>query len=139
MYMIELEQELKSKNIRPTAMRLLVLKFLKQQNGAVSLANIEAGFEQSDRITIYRTVKTFESKGLLHSISISNSTHYALCTEDCSENKHQDTHLHFLCDKCKQTVCLTQVSIPKIEIPEGFTLHNIEVIAQGVCEPCKNN
>ncbi len=137
--MIELEKELKAKNIKPTAMRLLVLKFLKQQNGAVSLADIEAGFEQSDRVTIYRTVKTFESKGLLHSISISNNTHYALCAQDCTENKHQDKHLHFLCKKCKQTICLTQVFIPKMDIPEGFTLNDIEVIAKGSCDLCKNN
>ncbi len=137
MNMIELEEELKSKNIKPTAMRLLVLQFLKKQDGAVSLADIESGFEQSDRVTIYRTVKTFESKGLLHSISTANVTHYALCSQACNEDKHHDTHLHFVCDNCKQTICLTQVIIPKIEIPKGFVLHNIEVIAKGVCATCK--
>ncbi|OJR65776.1 transcriptional repressor, partial [Escherichia coli] len=90
---LNLEQELKAKKINPTAMRLLVLKFLKQQKGAVSLADIEASFEQSDRVTLYRTVKTFESKGLLHSITTNNITHYALCAQGCDEKNHHDTHL----------------------------------------------
>lgn len=138
MNMLQLEKELKVKNIKPTAMRLLVLKYLKKQKGAVSLADIESGFEQSDRITIYRTVKTFESKGLLHSITTSNITHYALCAQDCDENKHHDMHMHFVCEVCKQTICLTQVAIPKIEIPKGFQLNDIEIIAKGVCVDCKS-
>ncbi|MDR2224311.1 MAG: transcriptional repressor [Flavobacteriaceae bacterium] len=135
---LSLEQELKSKSINPTAMRLLVLKFLKKQRGAVSLADIEASFDQSDRVTLYRTVKTFESKGLLHSITTNNVTQYALCAQECDEEHHHDTHLHFVCNQCKKTICLTQVSIPKIEIPDGFQLDDIDVVAKGVCKECKS-
>lgn len=133
-----LENILIEKKIKPTAMRLLVLKFLKQQDGAVSLADIEASFDQSDRVTIYRTVKTFESKGLLHSITTNNVTQYALCSQGCDEDNHHDTHLHFVCSKCKKTICLTQVTIPKIEIPQGFQLDDIEVVAKGICKECKS-
>ncbi|MBB1150380.1 MULTISPECIES: transcriptional repressor [unclassified Myroides] len=136
--MLKIEEELLSKNIKPTAMRILVLKFLKQQEGAVSLADIENSFDQSDRVTIYRTVKTFESKGLLHRITATNTTQYALCSSNCSEDKHRDTHLHFICNQCKKTICLTQVAIPTIEIPDGFQLSQIEVIAQGICNDCKS-
>jgi len=134
--MLNIERELQAKNIKPTAMRILVLKFLKQQQGAVSLADIENSFDQSDRVTIYRTVKTFESKGLLHRITANGVTQYALCSSSCSEDNHHDTHLHFICNQCKKTICLTQVSIPKIEIPSGFQLHDIEVVAQGICQSC---
>ncbi|QQU04143.1 Fur family transcriptional regulator [Myroides odoratus] len=135
--MKNIEEALLAKNIKPTAMRILVLKFLKQQQGAVSLADIENSFDQSDRVTIYRTVKTFESKGLLHSITANNVTQYALCSSSCSEDSHRDTHLHFICKQCKKTICLTQVAIPTIEIPEGFELSDIEVVAHGICEGCK--
>lgn len=137
MSILSLEQELAAKKINPTAMRLLVLKFLKKQKGAVSLADIEASFEQSDRVTIYRTVKTFESKGLLHSITTNNVTQYALCAQECDEKHHHDTHLHFVCNNCKKTICLTQVSIPKIEVPADFQLDDIDVVAKGVCKDCK--
>lgn len=135
--MKHIEEELRAKDIKPTAMRILVLKFLKGQEGAVSLADIENSFDQSDRVTIYRTVKTFESKGLLHSITANNVTQYALCSPNCSADNHRDTHLHFICKQCKKTICLTQVVIPTIEIPAGFELSEIEVIAQGICQQCK--
>lgn len=135
--MKNIEEALLAKNIKLTAMRILVLKFLKQQQGAVSLADIENSFDQSDRVTIYRTVKTFESKGLLHSITANNVTQYALCSSHCSEDNHRDTHLHFICKQCKKTICLTQVAIPTIEIPAGFELSDIEVIAHGICQVCK--
>ncbi|MTG99051.1 MULTISPECIES: Fur family transcriptional regulator [Myroides] len=138
MSMDKLEKQLTDKKINPTAMRLLILKFLKQQNGAVSLADIESSFEQSDRVTIYRTVKTFESKGLLHSITTNNVTQYALCSQECDANSHHDTHLHFVCSSCKKTICLTQVSIPQIEIPQGFQLDDIEIVAKGICRECKS-
>lgn len=136
--MLNIEEQLLAKNIKPTAMRILVLKFLKQQHGAVSLADIENSFDQSDRVTIYRTVKTFESKGLLHRITANAITQYALCSSNCSEDKHRDTHLHFICNQCKKTICLTQVSIPTIEIPAGFQLSEMEVIAKGICQSCQS-
>lgn len=132
-----LEKELLSKNINPTAMRLLVLKFFKQQHKAVTLGDIEAGFDQSDRVTLYRTVKTFESKGLIHSITSNNVTQYALCNSDCNEKKHRDTHVHFVCRNCGQTICLTQVLIPDVEVPAGFAVDDVEMVFKGVCADCE--
>jgi hypothetical protein len=57
------EQILASKKISPTAMRMLTLDFLLKQSAAVSLSDIENYFFRSDRITLYRTLKTFEKKG----------------------------------------------------------------------------
>ncbi len=133
---LALEAELRDKNINPTAMRLLILNFLKQQKEAVALSDIECSFDLSDRVTIYRTLKTFEQKGLIHKIITSNSTLYALCFAACDENEHHDTHLHFICKQCHKTICLTHVSIPKIEIPDGFQLDDIEVTAKGICKTC---
>ena len=81
----DLDKTLKQKEIRPTAMRLLVLDYLRQQKAAVSLNNLESFFHRSDRITLYRTLKTFEVKGLVHHIDDgSGSVKYALCPEDCT-------------------------------------------------------
>jgi Fe2+ or Zn2+ uptake regulation protein len=40
----------------------------------LSLSEIENQFENADRITIYRTLKTFEEKGIVHSIQENNTT-----------------------------------------------------------------
>ncbi|MHC5202671.1 Fur family transcriptional regulator [Myroides sp. LJL119] len=136
--MLELEQELKAKGINPTAMRLLIFKYLKQQDTAVSLSDIESSFELSDRVTIYRTLKTFESKGIIHGITSNNITQYALCPASCNETSHHDTHIHFHCKKCHKVVCLTNISIPKINLPTGFKLDEFEVIGKGVCQDCQS-
>ena len=62
------EHKLASKNTKPTSMRILVYDFLASQQAALSLSEIEAHFEQADRVTLYRTLKTFEEKGIVHSI-----------------------------------------------------------------------
>ncbi|MEQ9438450.1 MAG: hypothetical protein RIG62_05360 [Cyclobacteriaceae bacterium] len=61
-----LENTLKEKKIRPTAMRLLVLEYLLGQDVAVSLTDLYQSFENSDRVTLYRTLKVFEENRLVH-------------------------------------------------------------------------
>ena len=58
----QLENKLTAKNIQPTAMRLLVLKQLVESKSAISLSELENSFESADKVTLYRTLKTFEKK-----------------------------------------------------------------------------
>jgi Fe2+/Zn2+ uptake regulation proteins len=58
----EIENKLIHKNTKPTSMRILVYDFLSSQQVATSLSEIENHFENADRTTIYRTLKTFEEK-----------------------------------------------------------------------------
>ncbi|MGE8513212.1 MAG: transcriptional regulator, partial [Chryseobacterium culicis] len=62
----DIEDKLIDKNTKPTSMRILVYDFLSSQEAALSLSEIENHFENADRITIYRTLKTFEEKGIVH-------------------------------------------------------------------------
>lgn len=125
-----------SKQVQPTPMRILVLDFLLQQHAAASLTDIENSFAQSDRVTIYRTLKTFEKKGLIHCVQDGITAKYALCQNDCDANVHQDTHLHFYCTRCKETVCLPAVKIPGIVVPGNYVVAEMSLIARGVCEKC---
>ena len=131
------EQLLASKKINPTAMRILTLEFLLEQSAAVSLSDIEKSFFRSDRITLYRTLKTFEKKGLIHSIQENNTTKYSLCQDACKEDFHQDNHLHFYCIQCKETVCLDQVDLSNIQFPPNFSLQQLRFFAKGICDKCK--
>ena len=63
-----IEQLLESKQVRVTAMRLLIYKFLAEKKVAVTLSDIENAFEKADRTTLYRTIKTFEEKDIVHQI-----------------------------------------------------------------------
>jgi len=131
------EQKLISKNINPTAMRGLVLDFLLKQTSAISLSDIEKGMSPADRITIYRTLKTFEEKGLAHTIDDGTGTpKYALCLDDCGANEHHDMHVHFYCIACKETFCLPDSKIPPITLPLRFSSLEMNLVVKGVCDQC---
>lgn len=58
----KIEQLLERKTITPTSMRLLVLNYFLEKATALSLSDLENLLPQSDRSTLYRTLKTFEKK-----------------------------------------------------------------------------
>ncbi|GAB3179583.1 Fur family transcriptional regulator [Telluribacter humicola] len=135
-----LEQILLEKQIRPTAMRLLVLDFLLKQKAAVSVNDVEAGFLRSDRITLYRTLRTFEEKGLVHDIKDgTGSVKYALCPQSCSHQQHADLHVHFHCRQCSETYCLPDSQIPDIDLPDFFVTEEVNLIIKGICAACRIN
>lgn len=50
----ELEIKLEEKSIKPTTMRLLVLRKLVESTVAVSLNDLESKFDRADKATLYR-------------------------------------------------------------------------------------
>ena len=133
----KIEYLLERNNIRVTAMRLLIYKYLAEKKVAVSLSDVEQNFEKSDRTTLYRTLKTFEEKGVVHQIDDgSGISKYALCEQGCHCEIETDLHLHFHCTNCNETVCLTDYKIPKITVPKGFVSENVNLVVKGVCDKC---
>ncbi|OUS02578.1 transcriptional repressor [Flavobacteriales bacterium 33_180_T64] len=132
-----IEKQLQDYGIRPTAMRMLVYQYISSQNSTVSLTAVENHFEKSDRITLYRTLKTFEEKGLAHQIDDGTGVpKYALCKHEYHSEKHNDLHLHFHCNKCGKTVCLTEHQIPQINLPDNYLPENINMLIKGTCDKC---
>ncbi|MCJ8152515.1 hypothetical protein MKJ01_01920 [Chryseobacterium sp. SSA4.19] len=64
----DIENKLIHKNTKPTSMRILIYDFLSSREAALSLSEIENHFEKADRTIIFRTLKTFEEKGIVHGI-----------------------------------------------------------------------
>lgn len=137
--MNQTERILKSKGISPTAMRVVVLNYLNMQDHALSLTDIELGIDTADRVTIYRTLKTFESHGLVHSIGDGSGTQkFALCEPLCSRERHQDIHPHFYCTSCQETICLPTMKIPDVQLPANFKAEQKELIFKGRCASCNS-
>jgi len=131
-----LEKILEARKIHPTAMRLLVLKELINSEHAVSLSELESFFEQADKTTLYRTLKTFEKNKLVHSIEDgTGSVKYALCDEDC-ECLPEESHLHFHCNKCGATFCMKEFNLPAIKLPADFKPEEVNFIVKGLCDKC---
>ncbi|WP_372746697.1 Fur family transcriptional regulator [Lutibacter sp.] len=138
--MIELEQILKKNNVKPTAMRLLVLQFLLNKKSAISLTDVEDYFVKSDRTTLYRTLKTFVECELAHKIDDGTGiTKYALCEENCHCDIDTDLHLHFHCKLCNETSCLTDHKIPNINLPKDFIAEDVNLVVKGICDKCSGN
>lgn len=130
-----IEQKLLEKHTNPTSMRILVYDFLEQQQAAMSLSEIESHFYKADRVTIYRTLKTFEEKGIVHSIQENTTVKYMLCHDGCDEKTHKDWHLHFFCKVCKQTTCRADFTIPR-DGNRNYRIDEIKLFGKGVCEQC---
>jgi len=132
-----IEEIFKKNKVKPTAMRMLVLRYLVNNKSAVSLANMEEHFENSDRTTLYRTLKTFVKRGVAHQIDDGTGiAKYALCEEHCNCEVGTDLHLHFHCTNCNETVCLTEHKIPHINLPESFITENVNLVVKGTCDKC---
>ncbi|MEX0361058.1 MAG: Fur family transcriptional regulator [Allomuricauda sp.] len=128
---------LEKKGVRPTSMRLLVFQHLSISKAARTLTDIENALERADRTTIFRTLKTFEQKGIVHQIDDgSGITKYALCEEGCNCELEQDLHLHFHCNNCTETVCLTEYKIPYINLPHGYVAESANLVLKGFCNKC---
>ena len=131
------DNKLLNKNVKPTAMRELVLNALLEQNVAISLSDLEKKFNRVDKVTLYRTLKTFEEKKLIHSIDDgTGAVKYALCKETCQCHP-EELHVHFYCLKCQHTFCLTDIPIPSINLPVNFSIENVNMVVKGVCSNCK--
>ncbi|MGF1672010.1 MAG: Fur family transcriptional regulator [Balneolaceae bacterium] len=132
-----LEQQLSKKNIRPTAVRLRVLNQFSSDPVAVSLNELEEELKPVDRSTLFRTLKTFEKSGIIHTVNEENGTvKYALCAESCNCSYTDHLHVHFSCNTCLKTFCLHDIHIPDVDLPDGFVPVDANVVIKGICKSC---
>lgn len=129
---------LKDNNLRLTECRKEVITVFIEQQHAVSQPDLEGMLNQYDRVTLYRTLNTFLSKGMIHKVlDDSGLTKYALCAGHCTEHHHADEHVHFKCIKCENTVCIDTISVPPITLPDGFTYLDASFLVRGICKRCQ--
>lgn len=129
---------LKKNQLSITDSRMQILDLFYQAPGALAHADIEKQAHKMDRVTIYRTLQTFEEKGIIHTIpTADNSVKYALCKHDCAEGHHHDNHVHFVCEHCHKTICLDDVHVPDVKLPKGFTPLEASMVVNGICDECR--
>jgi Fur family ferric uptake transcriptional regulator len=128
---------LKDFRLRSTPSRQEILHLFIKKDYALSHGDIEKEISNElDRVTVYRTLKTFLDKGLIHKVlDDEGSLKYALCNEACTTTGHHHNHVHFKCTQCGQTNCLN-VEIPSVKLPKGYKPKELNLLIQGVCEHC---
>lgn len=131
------ESILKKHHLRVTQFRLDVISIFTTAGRALASHDIEEKLLDADRITLYRTLKSFEDKGIIHkAIDGTLTQKFALCEAHCNEHHHLDEHVHFHCLKCENTFCMDHVYVPKVVLPSGFIAEQTNMIVNGLCEKC---
>ena len=127
---------LEKKNVKPTALRLLILRTMMNSPFAVSLTDLSEMLVTVDKSTIFRTLTLFLGQHVIHAIEDgSGSLKYEVCSSECNCTVN-DMHTHFYCERCHRTFCFKNIQIPVIPLPEGFTMQSINYMVKGICSNC---
>jgi Fur family transcriptional regulator, ferric uptake regulator len=130
-------QTLKMHDLRHTGCREAILTAFHERTSALSHGDLEQILTHAyDRVTVYRTLKTFVEKGIVHKVLDEDGLRYALCKTACAHYHHHD-HVHFKCVVCGQTTCLESVIIPHIALPKGYQTQEVNLLVQGMCSACQ--
>ena len=130
--------KLEERGIKPTAMRLLILKSMSGFERAFSLLDLEIALDTVDKSTLSRTITLFQKQHLIHCIDDgSGSLKYSVCSSECNCDV-DDLHVHFYCTNCHKTYCLRNLQIPPVSLPQHFTLQSINYVMKGLCDYCSH-
>ncbi len=123
--------------IKPTANRIVIVETLSRVDYPMSMKEIESKIQTIDKSNISRTLNLFRKHHLVHQLEDgSDMVRYELCRSNNHEEDN-DMHVHFYCERCHHTYCLSDTPIPKAELPKGFKLNSINYMMKGVCTKCK--
>ena len=128
--------------ISRTRFRTELLNFFYSSKKSLSVDDILDYFDNSiNKVTVYRSLESFESKGLIHKVPDNNNLkRYSLCREnECNANSHNHNHGHFICYSCNQTFCLEEIKSPDIICMKGFYVQELKLTAEGYCKDCYKN
>ena len=132
-------QILQDHSLKRTSLRLSVLGLFVNHSKALGVSDFDDELDSFDRVTLYRTLRTFEEKGIIHKVMDGHrGTKYALCADQCTDHEHHDEHVHFHCNECGETICLSDVIVPSIKVPAGFAVHHEHTYLEGVCDHCNH-
>ena len=113
-------EKLEKREIKPTAMRLLILKAMTRFTRAFSLLDLETELDTVDKSTIFRTINLFLDHHLIHVIDDgSGSLKYSVCSNEC-------------------TCSIDDLHVPTVALPGDFTLESINYVLKGLCAECSS-
>ena len=130
-------RHLEQKGVKATANRMLVYQALADAGKPVSLADIEEKLVSLDKSSIFRVLTLFVDNDVAHSFSDGRGVvHYELCSDE-GHCCHDNDHIHFYCERCRQTFCFENIRVPEIPLPPDFQSQEISLLVKGICPKCK--
>lgn len=136
----DLKSRLRDSDLRATAPRLAVLRFLYEAPTPVSHAELadKLAPEGWDRATVYRNLNDLTDAGIARKTDLGDHVwRFELLQE--SGGTHADAHPHFVCDECGEVSCLPEGSVEIRAIrngPSKLKERVSEIQLKGRCERC---
>ena len=130
---------LSQNGISRTKFRTQLLSLFFTSKKSLSIKDILSYFNNSiNKVTVYRSLASFENKGLIHKVPDSNNfKRYSLCKEEeCNSSSHNHNHAHFLCYSCDQTFCIEYIKSLDITSLKGFQVKELKLTIEGHCSDC---
>lgn len=132
----ELLHKLALRSIKPTALRLLILRTMTEMKRMVSVTDLEGALDTVDKSTIFRTLTLFLSHQLIHSVDDGSGVlKYGVCEDRCKCTVDEQ-HMHFCCNRCHKTFCFRGISVPMVQLPDGFVPTGVNYVVKGICADC---
>jgi Fur family ferric uptake transcriptional regulator len=131
------EDILQNHRLKNTKLRKAVLSVLMGSDKGLSHQDLTKALDvEFDRVTLFRTLHSFEENGILHKIIDPNGTaKYAYTPPEESAKEH--CHAHFICLKCEEVFCLEELfPLEEVKVPRGFSKKAIDVQIKGYCKKC---
>ena len=121
---------------RTTNGRVALLELLMDSPKAFALSEIEKRLSISiDRVTIYRTLHTFEAIGLV----IKVVDHNGICLYMANPESHSNLnmHPHLRCKECGKVVCLPCLPKEYLDRLEKYEIDEMYFLMEGTCPECE--
>lgn len=123
--------------VKPTANRILIAEALSDAGRPMSLTELETALGTVDKSVISRTLALFREQRLVHVLEDgSDGVRYELCHSH-AEGEDDDAHVHFYCESCRKTFCLSDIPIPSVPLPQGYGEHSVNYMVKGLCPACR--
>ncbi len=119
-----------------TEHRAAILKVLSAANRPLSQKQIARRLRKPgiDKTTIYRTLQSFCTAGLVHKAYIHKRAWHFELAHNCTETQ---CHPHFTCTSCGRTRCLIGISLPMAKSPhKGLVIKHQRIQLEGLCPDC---
>ena len=122
--------------IKHTANRIIVAKALSEGNRPLSMTELEDRIGSIDKSGIFRSLTLFKEHHLVHVLEDGDGVRYELCHSH-DHAVDNDMHIHFHCEHCGETICLEDLAIPEVQLPEGFLIQSANFVLKGICPKCQ--
>lgn len=128
-------------NLNKTVVRISILEEFLKSSAALSEVELRKRVNPSfNRTSIYRSIRLFLENDIIHKITDDNGIFtYVLNRRLFSDEEIEHEHLHFQCRICNRVICMRELPIKRVKLPDGFIKEQSNFLVVGICKECNNS